>query len=95
MPTYARPKASFLLIIGLNKESTHHANIEFGSLMVVVGKGNNSLKVCQCLVWFVFGMGNYQHRHIDTFYNTQQLGYIRLFFWLGYHFNWAEGNAPC
>ena len=58
MPTYAQPKASFLLGLGLNKQGTHLASFGFHLLMVGIGKGKQSLNVCQCGNLFEFGMSS-------------------------------------
>ena len=57
MLTYATTKASFWAILSLNKQDTHLASFGFHLLMVGIGKGKQSLNVCQCLVWLIKGTG--------------------------------------
>ena len=57
MPTYATTKSILWAILGLNKQGTHLANIVLHILMVGIGKGKQSLNVCQTYLYAVKGHG--------------------------------------
>lgn len=57
MQEYANAKHNIWAILGLNKQGTHLANIVFHLLFVGIGKGKQSLNVCQTYLYAVKGTG--------------------------------------
>lgn len=48
MLTYATTKSILWAILGLNKQGTHFASFGLHLLFVGIGKGKQSINVCQC-----------------------------------------------